>query len=357
MERKPLVELELEVPCGSERHPVRIGIYGWRDFEVLWSPCDEALGEVFGKMAPCKEWVRYQLPEKIQDDSQFRRQIVEMLSKVGKVALPLLIESLKDKDKAVRSSAIWVLGEIGDPQAVPALIEALKESYWDLYKATVDLFSLRSAPEEVEEQVMLVKHFIRELRSSVGEALRKIGKPAVIALMELIQDSDWAVREDAAWLLGMIGDCQAVPTLIKALYDTRSCVRKTAASALVQIGNPAVSALIDALKDSNEDVRQKAAEALGEIKAPQAVPALIEMLKDRNRNVRCWSAWALGMIGDSQAVPALIETLKDRNRNPTFLSTPMNMPQRERQLRRNSSPVTLSEAKGLTLRFFAFGSE
>lgn len=49
----PLLEWEIETPCAEgETHPVRIALYGWGDFEVVWNPCEERLG-VFGALAPC----------------------------------------------------------------------------------------------------------------------------------------------------------------------------------------------------------------------------------------------------------------------------------------------------------------
>jgi len=46
-------------------------------------------------------------------------------------AVPHLIEALKDEDEGVRSAAAWALGAIKSPEAVPHLIESLKDE--DLY--------------------------------------------------------------------------------------------------------------------------------------------------------------------------------------------------------------------------------
>ncbi|MEM4359476.1 MAG: HEAT repeat domain-containing protein [Candidatus Bilamarchaeaceae archaeon] len=52
---------------------------------------------------------------------------------------------------------------------------------------------------------------------------------------------------------------------VHQLKDEDRNVRREAAEALVKIGKPAVPALIDALKDENRSVRERAAEALGKI--------------------------------------------------------------------------------------------
>ncbi|SNB60284.1 HEAT repeat-containing protein, partial [Thermoflexus hugenholtzii JAD2] len=41
-------------------------------------------------------------------------------------ALPALTQALQDKDGMVRRAAAWALGKIGDPQALPALTQALQ---------------------------------------------------------------------------------------------------------------------------------------------------------------------------------------------------------------------------------------
>ncbi|MGB5770830.1 MAG: HEAT repeat domain-containing protein [Crocosphaera sp.] len=110
--------------------------------------------------------------------------------------------------------------------------------------------------------------------------------------------------------LGNIGNEAAVPVLIKALSDSDSYVRSSAAEALVNIGNEAaVRGLIQALSDSDSDLRWRAAEALGNIGNEAAVRGLIQALSDSDRYVRSSAAQALGNIGNEAAVPGLIEAL------------------------------------------------
>ena len=89
---------------------------------------------------------------------------------------------------------------------------------------------------------------------------------AVPALIEALKDSEAAVREQVAWALGAIGDRRAVDGLIGALTDSAPGVRRQAAWALGAIGDRrAVSALTKALKDADAGVRRQAAWALGAI--------------------------------------------------------------------------------------------
>ena len=89
---------------------------------------------------------------------------------------------------------------------------------------------------------------------------------AVPALVEALKDTDAGVREQVAWALGAIGDKRAVDGLIGALKDQAAPVRKQAAWALGAIGDKrAVTALMASLKDGDAGVRKQAAWALGAI--------------------------------------------------------------------------------------------
>jgi HEAT repeat protein len=86
---------------------------------------------------------------------------------------------------------------------------------------------------------------------------------AVPALIDALKDTDAGVREQVAWALGAIGDRRSVDGLMGALTDAAPGVRRQAAWA---IGDPrAVAALAKCLKDTDAGVRRQAAWALGAI--------------------------------------------------------------------------------------------
>jgi len=102
-----------------------------------------------------------------------------------------------------------------------------------------------------------------------------------------------------------------VESLIQALKDEHWGVRRKAAWALGNLGEPAVEPLIQALKDERWDVRRKAAWALGNIRDAKGVEPLIQALRDEYPDVREEAAWALGNIGDFRAIEPLIQALRD----------------------------------------------
>jgi HEAT repeat protein len=142
------------------------------------------------------------------------------------------------------------------------------------------------------------------------------GKKASYWINQLT-DKDATARQQAATALGQIGR-EAVPALTQALQDEDASTRSAAADSLAKIGEEAreaVPALKDALQDPDKAVRRQAAFALGVVadgRDPHIVPALAGALKDADREVRRQAATALGRLGPEAeaAIPALTEALK-----------------------------------------------
>src|SRR5215510_5363470 len=94
---------------------------------------------------------------------------------------------------------------------------------------------------------------------------------AVRGLVETLSDKEASVREAAAFALGQISDPSATGLLIPLLADPEPSVRASTAFALgLMRDEGAVDELIDALDDSSFDVRYDAVWALGQIGEPDA---------------------------------------------------------------------------------------
>jgi HEAT repeat protein len=187
--------------------------------------------------------------------------------------VPGLIKALRNRDPAVQYEAVEALGNIGDPAATAALMDAL----------TGDQYS--------------------GIRWKAAEALGKIGAPAVPPLMHALKNPDEDIRWKAAVTLGEIGDARAVGPLVDLLGDEDRFVRSRAAYALGLIGPPAVIGLRDALMNGNVETRRGAAAALGTITDPDAVEALIEDLDDPSEEVRQDVISALSRQGEPALDP------------------------------------------------------
>jgi HEAT repeat protein len=134
----------------------------------------------------------------------------------------------------------------------------------------------------------------------------------VIEQIAALRDSDWAVREDAARMLGSFRDQRAVEPLIVVLRDSDRAVREAAVAALTAIGAPAVEPLGACLRDSNLTVQESAAAILASIGDARVADGLIASLASADWVVRMHAATALGRIGEARAVPALMPLLQDK---------------------------------------------
>jgi hypothetical protein len=115
--------------------------------------------------------------------------------------------------------------------------------------------------------------------------------------VQALSDQEWAVRVKAAGTLGTIGTSRAAEVLVAALKDDVLPVYSAVTDALTRIGPAAVESLLPALKDSDSGVRRAAAKALGDIGDARAVQPLREAANDEEQSVRKAAAKALAQIG------------------------------------------------------------
>jgi len=125
---------------------------------------------------------------------------------------------------------------------------------------------------------------------------------ALRGLVEVLSDKEASVREAAAFALGQIADPAATGLLVPLLTDPESSVRAATAFALGMIADrKTTEALSFATGDSDAEVRASAVFALGLMRDEAAVDELIEALDDPSFDVRYDAVWALGQIGEPDA--------------------------------------------------------
>ena len=126
--------------------------------------------------------------------------------------------------------------------------------------------------------------------------------------IDLLKDSDWAVRREAVVTLGEMGDERCIEPLVRCLRDGDWQVREAAVEALALIGSPAVELLIRYLRDW--EARKYTIRALGKINDERVLDPLISLLK--SDEFKDDATWALAELG-KPAVGKLVESLNDRD--------------------------------------------
>jgi len=84
-----------------------------------------------------------------------RAGLVEILGKLGdRQALPQLVTALRDSHSAVRAQASAALGRVGNPAAMPALVDALSDSVFSVrIRAAYSLAALDYVPDDEKKKL------------------------------------------------------------------------------------------------------------------------------------------------------------------------------------------------------------
>ncbi len=176
----------------------------------------------------------------------------------ARTALPKLktILAARRDQPAVVKGILDALGEIGDPEAVPILVEFLAGSHPEAdhaarWSAANSLGKL-GRPEASGALVALLEDQFTDVRQTAVEALGRIGDAgASEALGRTVrQDKDPVVRELAAQSLGKLGNAATLDVLLPVLDDTEPRVAKAAWTAMLALAGksvPLLESLVDKL--------------------------------------------------------------------------------------------------------------
>ena len=220
--------------------------------------------------------------------------------------LSTLIGELHHPDKNVRGKAALSLGKLGDVAMLDTLLMALG-SETDLYvREDITWALVRIGGEAIEPLIDLLYNTNAAIRHNAAHVLGKIGGQAVVEpLIQVLHDTDAAVVTKAAFGLGQIGDERAIPALVRLVGHENREVQTMLINVLERLGTASVQPLIEVMTNESWQVREQAADILGQIGDQQALPVLIEALKDQVWQVRFAAVTALGHIGGARAKAAL----------------------------------------------------
>lgn len=138
--------------------------------------------------------------------------------------------------------------------------------------------------------------------------------PEIEVYAELIRRGDTEQKRTALLRLRGLESAEASLAAVPALRDSAEIVRATATHSVIFLPqDEALRVLLPLLNDRSEYVRREAAYALGEVGNPAAAQPLIKlMLGDKQLSVRDAAAVALGTTGDINSAEFLAQYLKRR---------------------------------------------
>lgn len=160
---------------------------------------------------------------------------------------------LPEADPAHRAWLMEVLGDSGDPRAVPTLSSALHDA-------------------------------AHEVRLQALRALGRIGGPAIVdILIPALKDRQPEVRVRSAEALGDANDFRALEPLLDTLRDENEDVRAAAVAAIGRIWDrKALGPMMDALKalnDPDQKTRDEFQRAMQRMSDPRTVNLVMNMLE------------------------------------------------------------------------------
>lgn len=228
-------------------------------------------------------------------------------------AINYLNVALNDEDEWVRYYASQALYWLEDalPQTVPADDDTDTAEVYveDLYSETM------IPPERLIQQI---RHDDVNVRlRAIATASEHQFAAAVGALMGCLHDDNLAVRRAAAAALGEMGDPMASDWLVIAACHDDPLLHNHAIRSLHYLGDARVRGLLpyieNDLRHKDAAIRQLAANTMGILQLDSSVDILTELLRDADEDVRVAAALALGRIGDAAATDPLIQAANDPN--------------------------------------------
>jgi HEAT repeat protein len=198
--------------------------------------------------------------------------------------IPGLIRALSARDPLDQAAAVAALGDIG-PEAVGPLVVALKKKNRALRLGAIGALAAIRNPASLSALAGMMEDPASEVRWQAAIALGESGShQAIPPLLAGLGDRDKYVRYGSAISLAKNGyqppDETGWAFQYAALQDWEG---------LRALGQHAQPALLNLLRDSDSAVRVQAVRTLGDTGNRDAGPALIESLGDPDREVR-WEA-------------------------------------------------------------------
>jgi HEAT repeat protein len=193
--------------------------------------------------------------------------------------------------------------------AIAEQIAALKDEDWAIREEAATMLGTFRDPRAVVPLVSMLRDRDRAVRDAAIGALLAIGEPAVLPLGACLSDPVLTVQELASSVLATIADARVLTQLMAALASPDWIVRMHAAQALGRIRDPeAVGVLVPRLQDSVKAVREEVSSALAAI-GEAALSSLLSALTHSEWLVRLHAVEALGKTGSPEAVAPLLSVL------------------------------------------------
>lgn len=260
------------------------------------------------------------LPLLGSDDAPVRNVAMDILREIGVDSIEAMKPYMRGGDADLRIFVSDILGYCQSSQSANLLSDALlKDPEVNVrYQAAVSLGNL-GYPESVKSLCQAM-HDEEWVQFAVVEALAKINDPAAInALIKLLPLSSTLVSAAIIDALGELGDIKTIPMLFNSLENVNIILRHKIVKAIVQIlSGRSLSLLtskfqerlreylLDALADNDEEIQVAALQGLAAIGTNEASKDVLSLAKtldpDRTPELYETAIRALASIGYNEVI-------------------------------------------------------
>ena len=169
--------------------------------------------------------------------------------------------------------------------------------------------------EAMEGLFTLATDPVGAVREAAYEAIGELGeRDALPRLLEAFGDAHFGARQAAVLAAGRVAPNEASGAIEALLEDDRPEMRFSAIWTLSRFEIARPERLSVALNDADDEVRLLAVECMGELNAKSHVEAMAALLEDPSDPVRFAAATALAALGDSRGASILRVALTNADR-------------------------------------------
>ncbi len=259
-----------------------------------WRLRKEAI-DIFMSLPVCKDLIGEVIKLlHAEDNAGLRNAAVEILSRMGRDAVPMLLDQANCPDHDVRKFILDILGDIATPAAIPVMICGLEDTDSNVRAAAAENLGKLKAEAAVPALLAAMRHPDLLLQFTILDTLSRISAPVTFNKLLPYKDEK-LLRKALIDCLGKAGDASAVAELVASLVDDMRNVREAALLALVEISRrypeevklqlslcdigPSSAVVSGYLNEEyNDTLKLAAIRVLGWLGAEDSVMALLQML-------------------------------------------------------------------------------
>lgn len=236
-----------------------------------------------------------------EENAGLRNSAAEAVIRLGTAAASPLLNMVKDGDADVRKFVIDVMGAIGDPAFVPALLLALGDPEVNVASAAAEQLGMLGVTTAAEQLMQAI--FKRDevlFRFSALGALRLLAEPAPVPEAFVALAEQDILRKTVFECLGSIADASSFKLLLNGFSFPQKNSRAAAVKSLYKI-----------YRRSESASQVKISEALQLLKENDIIIGLIELFDGRDVELTEALLWISVVTRDRRFVPLLVEAYAD----------------------------------------------